>query len=294
MTPRASTDASIDYVEHHIPPAPATSRFVEAGGLRLHYLDYGTEGRPAMLCVHGGAANAHWFDFVAGSLTADYHVRAMDHRGHGDSQWADPPNYSYEDYAAEINELVTKLDLRDFVLVGHSMGGKTSLTYAATYPGRAARLVVIDSNMSMTSERLTQMQLLGQKERKPYATRDEFVSKFHVRPKGTNARPEVLQHIALACCKQLPEGSWRHKFDPHVHSEHKAIDTFACWERIRIPALLIKADLSERVTPQICAEIKARCPTMEFAEVANSHHHVTLDNPAGYVSTVKAFLARHS
>ena len=72
-------------------PAAATSGNVEAGGLKLHYLDYGTAGRPPMLCVHGGAAHAHWFDFVAAGFNADYHVRALDPRGHGDSAWSDPP-----------------------------------------------------------------------------------------------------------------------------------------------------------------------------------------------------------
>ena len=272
--------------------APSTSRFIEAGGLRLHYLDYGSAGRRPMLCMHGGAANAHWFDFVAGSFTGDYHVRAMDHRGHGDSEWANPPNYSYEDYAAELDEVVNKLDLRDFVLVGHSMGGKTSLKYAATYPGRVAKLVIIDSNMDMTLQRLEQMRRMGHKPRKPYATLDEFVEQFHVRPKGSNAVPEVTHHIALNCCKQMPEGTWRHKFDAHVHSEHKFLDCIACWESIRIPALLIKADLSERVTPKICDDVKARCPSAEFALVTNSHHHITLDNPSGFVGAVNAFLGR--
>jgi pimeloyl-ACP methyl ester carboxylesterase len=275
-------------------PAASASRFVEAFGLRLHYLDYGSAGRTPMLCLHGGAANAHWFDFVAASFTGGYHVRAMDHRGHGDSQWADAADYSYEHYAAEINEVVTRLDLRDFVLVGHSMGGKTSLTYASTYPGRVARLLVIDSNMDMTLQRLEQMRRMGRKPRDPYATREDFVAQFHVRPKGSNAAPEVTHHIALHCCKQMPEGTWRHKFDPRIHSEHKYVDSLACWEKIRIPAMLIKADLSERVTPKIRAEVKARCPTAEFSEVTNSHHHITLDNPSGFVRAMNDFLARHN
>ena len=120
--------------------APYADRFVDAGGLKLHYQDFGkdheTEGRPTMLCLHGGAANGHWFDFVAAGFTPDYHVLALDQRGHGDSAWAEEPAYSYHDYASDLDKAVTKLDLRDFVLVGHSMGGMVSLVYAATYPGR--------------------------------------------------------------------------------------------------------------------------------------------------------------
>src|SRR3954470_10952507 len=103
--------------------APCKSRRIEANGIDLHYLDYGTSGRPPMLCLHGGAVNAHWFDFVAGGFTDDYHVRALDQRGHGDSGRADPPSYRYDEYASDVNEVINKLELDDVVLVGHSMGG---------------------------------------------------------------------------------------------------------------------------------------------------------------------------
>ena len=86
--------------------APSTSRFVEANGVKLHYLDYGTAGCPPMLCVHGGAAHAHWFDFVAPGLTPDHHVFAPDLRGHGDSAWAEPHTYLFETHAEDINALL--------------------------------------------------------------------------------------------------------------------------------------------------------------------------------------------
>ena len=118
--------------QSEIQPAPYRSRFVEAGGLRLRYLDYGAdrenEGKPPMVCLHGGAAHAHWFDFVAPDFTPDYHVLALDQRGHGDSEWANPPSYTYERYAADLAEVAAKLDLRDFVLVGPSIGGPDALT----------------------------------------------------------------------------------------------------------------------------------------------------------------------
>ena len=115
-------------------PAPYASQFVEAGGLRLHYLDYGTAGRPPILCVHGGAAHAHWFDFFAPGFVTDFHVRALDFRGHGDSQWMTPPGYTYERYASDLVEVVDKLDLRDFVLIGDGWNkdGDYNTTFSMT------------------------------------------------------------------------------------------------------------------------------------------------------------------
>ena len=127
-------------------PAAYTESFVEIDGARLHIQDYGSSGKPPILCVHGGGANAHWYDFVAGGFTADYHIRAVDLRGHGDSARAEPSSYSWKTFAADIDAFVEKLGLRDFVLVGHSMGGMISLVYAATHPGRIGRLVIVDTS----------------------------------------------------------------------------------------------------------------------------------------------------
>ncbi len=64
------------------------------------------------------------------------------------------------------------------------------------------------------------------------------------------------------------------------------------WERIKIPTLLIKGDRSPRITPEIYAGVKARCPQAELAEVPMSDHHVTLDNPSGFAQALKAFLEK--
>jgi pimeloyl-ACP methyl ester carboxylesterase len=161
-------------------PAAYAEFFVEIDGLRMHVQDYGAMGKPLMLCVHGGAANAHWFDFVAQGFNADYHVRAVDLRGHGDSEWdnSNPPNYNYSRHAADIHELTEKLDLRDFVLIGHSMGGMVSSVYAATYPGRAKALIVVDSNLVMTPERVAGFNAVGNRRGRDYATQGEFIANY--------------------------------------------------------------------------------------------------------------------
>jgi pimeloyl-ACP methyl ester carboxylesterase len=273
-------------------PAPFTSRFIEANGLKLHYLDYGTEGRTPMLCLHGGAVNAHWFDFVAGAFTRDYHVRALDQRGHGDSAPAVPPDYAYQSYAADVAAVVEKLDLRDFILVGHSMGGLNSLVYAATYPGRVKRLVIIDSTLRATRERVDNMHRIGAREGSNYATNEEFMERFKVRPEGTQAVPEIIRYLAGFGGRQGADGRWRHKFDRNVYMKREFLEIMPHWDRVKIPVLLVKGGLSNRITPDIYDEIKSRAPQVELVEVPGSEHHVTLDNPQGFVEVAKAFLAK--
>jgi pimeloyl-ACP methyl ester carboxylesterase len=272
-------------------PAPYASRFVDIGGLNLHYQDFGMAGKPVLICLHGGAANGHWFDFVAGGLSADHHVLALDQRGHGDSGWVSPPAYSYDDYAADLDKVAAKLDLRDFTLIGHSMGGMVAIVYAATYPGRMKNLIVVDTSIKLSEERLAAMRDVGNRGGSSYATRDELIARYKLRPGNSLAPAEVVRHIAGHSSKQFPDG-WRYKFDRSVYALREGMDGMPCWDRIKVPALLVKAGHSQRITPEVFAAVKARAPQVECAEVPDSDHHVTLDNPEGFVRAVRAFLTK--
>ena len=274
-------------------PAAYVESFVEIDGLRLHVQDYGAAGKPPMLCVHGGGANAHWYDFVAQGFNADYHVRAVDLRGHGDSEWdnSNPPNYDYTRHAADIHELTEKLDLRDFVLIGHSMGGMVSSVYAATYPGRARALIVVDSNLVMSPERIASFQAVADRPAREYASQEKFIANYRVRPGGSTAPPEALRHIAQHSGRRFDDGRWRHKVDRRVYANRELVDSFALWNRIRIPSLLMKAGRSMRMTPEAIAEIKSRAPQVAMTVVPDADHHITLDNPSGFIRAARHFLA---
>jgi len=285
-------DADVERPEGGFQPAPYTDNFIQVGGSRLHYLDYGTAELPPILGVHGGAAHAHWFDFFAPGFISDFHVRALDFRGHGDSQWMNPPDYTYERHAADLEGVAEQLNLRDFVLIGHSMGGLVSLLYAATYPGRLRALIIVDSTLRMPEERVAMLRDVGNRPGSRYATNEEFLSRYRLRPDGTTAAPEIIRHLAHRGGRQLPDGSWTHKFDRNVYAQRNSFDGIPYCSQITVPTLVVKGGRSQRVTAELFVEAKARCPLFELAEVPHASHHVFLDNPPGFERVVKAFLAR--
>ncbi len=57
-------------------------------GVSLHAIHRGEESRRKLVLLHGGGANAHWWDHVAEPLAKHLHVVALDFRGHGDSYYA--------------------------------------------------------------------------------------------------------------------------------------------------------------------------------------------------------------
>jgi len=277
----------------NVDAAPSTSRFIEANGVKLHYLDYGTARCPPLVCVHGGAAHAHWFDFVAPGLTPDHHVFAPDLRGHGDSAWADPQTYLFETHAEDLHALLEKLDLNDVVLIGHSMGGMISLLHTATHPGRIGRLVIVDSIMLMPMDRVTKMREFSARPGKSYGTQDELVARYRLEPAESQlAAPEVIHRMAVHSGRKDGEGRWQHKADRRVYANFQQIAGVPLWEKIKVPALVITGERSTRFTPEVMANIQARAPQVQMKKVPASDHHIMLENPQGFVDVVQEFSTR--
>src|ERR1043165_7781989 len=76
-------------------------RFVTVDGLRIHYLDWGGEGKQPLILLHGIGRVAHTFDHLAPHFSSNYHVMAVDMRGHGDSGWDPKGGYLVEDYVKD-------------------------------------------------------------------------------------------------------------------------------------------------------------------------------------------------
>ncbi|WP_230206663.1 alpha/beta fold hydrolase [Novosphingobium sp. Gsoil 351] len=112
--------------------------------LRLHYLDWGNPEKPPLLLVHGGRDHAHNWDWTARALCDEWHIIALDHRGHGDSEWVSDGNYSAGDMVYDVAQLIHQLDLAPVTIVAHSMGGQVCLRYAGIYPEMVRKLVAIE------------------------------------------------------------------------------------------------------------------------------------------------------
>src|SRR5436305_6843132 len=126
-----------------MPMSPARDEYIIAGDLTFHCLQWGERGSP-IICVHGLTANAFCFQALADNLASDHRVFAYDLRGRGDS---DKPEsgYSIPIHAADLAELIDALELDRPVVIGHSLGAMIALDFAAHYPQKLSKLVLIDA-----------------------------------------------------------------------------------------------------------------------------------------------------
>src|SRR5258708_12325482 len=107
----------------------ASDKFVNANGLRLHYIDHGNDGTPWVVCVHGLTGNAHNFDAVAPHLAAKYHVISVDVRGRGDSNWGPPTEYLPQNYVTHLATMLNDLGVPRPTLIATSMGPTIPIMY---------------------------------------------------------------------------------------------------------------------------------------------------------------------
>jgi 2-hydroxy-6-oxo-6-(2'-aminophenyl)hexa-2,4-dienoate hydrolase len=124
------------------------SRYVDAGGLRTHYLEAGDAGASAVVLIHGGGAGAdsvgNWRQSIP-VLARHHRVLAMDMVGFGRS--AKPEGFEYSQPARNrhLADFLKALGLTRAALVGNSMGGATALGVAMSEPALVDRLVLMGS-----------------------------------------------------------------------------------------------------------------------------------------------------
>ena len=116
--------------------------WADIGELKVRYLDWGGEGAP-LLALHGLASSAHWYDIVAPMLRDRYRIYAPDQRGHGQTTSA-TSGYDWQTLSRDLDRLLDHIGLDEVSVMGHSWGGNVATNFAANYPGRVKRLIMID------------------------------------------------------------------------------------------------------------------------------------------------------
>ncbi len=288
-------------------PGP-TSHTYFSQRLRLHYVDWGSAGKPPLLLVHGGRDHCRNWDWVAAALRDDWHVIAPDLRGHGDSQWSPDGSYTMAGYIYDLAQLVHQQRLAPLTIVAHSLGGMIALRYAGIYPENVARLVVIEGlgpSPARLAERAAktivdrmdewireQRMLAGRLSRRYASIEDAFKRMQEENPHLT---AEQARHLTVHGANQNEDGTYSWKFDNYVRAwppyDMSTRDVLFLWGRIACPTLLLFGRESWAGDP--AADGRAahfRHATVVGIDGAGHWlHHDRLDE---FLKVVRAFLAK--
>ena len=108
--------------------------------MKLHFKKFGS-GDPVLI-LHGLFGISDNWITIAKNLAKNYLVYVLDMRNHGRSPHT--AAFTYSDMVEDVYEFLTDMNLRQVSMIGHSMGGKTAMSFALEYPHRLNKLVIID------------------------------------------------------------------------------------------------------------------------------------------------------
>ena len=278
------------------------SRYYESHGLRLHYADWGNEGAPAVILVHGGRDHCRSWDVIARSLQPHFHVVAPDLRGHGDSDWAKGGSYPLTEYVYDLTRLVRTIEASQVILIGHSMGGMVSLIYSGSFPEQVSALAVLDgvtvlpdAQRPPAHERVTkwigQLDRLHDRAPRRYRTIEDAAAQMVTYNKRLSR--ELALHLATHGARQNEDGSYSWKFDPYqrVTAPQRlwSDDHVALWSRIACPTLLLNADESF-LTAARAAGLERYFPRARIETISGAGHWLHHDRPREVLGAIRRFL----
>lgn len=269
--------------------AQCDDRYVDVEGCSIHYMRWGTPGKPGLVLVHGGAANAYWWSHVA-PLLGDYCVVALDLSGHGKSGRRDA--YPRQLWAREVLAVAEDARIDGApIVIGHSMGGFVTIMAAAEYGDRIGGAVILDSPVRQPSkeERVGMATKIFSKP-KVHPDFETALSRYRTVPDQPSSLPYVMDHVARNSLVEVEDGfTW--SFDPVIFQKVTPRASADELPRVKTRVALFRAQYG-LVTPDIgehMYELLGRvAPVIEIPE---AYHHIMLDQPLLLVTGLRTLLA---
>lgn len=263
---------------------------VDVAGCAINVLRWGRPEHPPLVLVHGGAAHALWWGFVAPLLATTHHVLAVDLSGHGDSDRR--ASYSVATWADEVLAVAAALCARPPVVVGHSMGGWVTMAAAARTDRPAlAGVVLLDAPISGAGEDAGEQRSgVRFSPARMYPDKETALSRFTFVP-GQPTLPHVREYIARHSVTEVP-GGWSWKYDPVAFRDlpHDGYERYLCRIRCRVALLLAedRAIVDDAMAGQM-RDLLGRGATI--ARVPGTRHHLFLDQPHAFAAALRVVVS---
>jgi pimeloyl-ACP methyl ester carboxylesterase len=263
-------------------------RFLTVNGLRLHYLDWGAENKPPLIMLHGISRVAHQFDHLAPYFQANYHVMALDMRGHGDSAWSPAGDYLVEDYVKDLEGFADQLNLRGITLLGNSTGGRVVQVYAGLHPERVSRLIVEDVGPERTSDIASAFTRQVDQEANGWASEPELVASL----KRSNAKtPDaILAAYAHFGSKRRVDGRIVWKRDPNLAKGFVPTELWRFVIKIQCPTIYILGGASRIVPEETQQKLLRTLPDVRVVVMPGLGHYPDQESTAEFIRIARAFL----
>lgn len=262
----------------------------------------GPEAAPRLVFLHGVMGQSANWRRVAKHFEDRYRVLVYDSRGHGRSVHADlvsnPEAYSPEGLAEDLRLILNDLGWDRATLVGHSMGGRVAYTFAARYPERVEKLVIVDIGPNLSPIGASTVMRLIEEIPVPFpnkrAAKDWFDHQFPVVFSDlSNAQALAAWLYANITENSAREAVWR--FDSEgVRQAVLAGRNRERWEEIealRVPTLVIRGERSSDLPQDVYSRMIQTSSWIQGAVIPGAGHWVHSEKFEEFVAELDRFLA---
>ena len=274
---------------------------VKGDGVQINVAIWEGSSKP-ILCIHGITANCRCWDALAGVLAPEYHVMAMDLRGRGQS---DKPSrgYSLDYHLKDINCLLDDLGIDRAVIMGHSLGAFIGLAFAAGYPDRTDRLILVDGAGDLSQAQFDEVFIaikpaldrLGQ----VFPSADDYLNKMKEAPyiHPWSAVIETYYRYEL----EEVAGGVRTNIDPaHIQEEAanvRQVDCARFYPKVKAKVLILRATdglLSQKdllLPDDVIEKMMAEIPDVQRFDAEGMNHYGIVFQPhAARDAAIREFL----
>jgi len=274
-------------------PVPHQAGTCTSGEVTLFYRKLGGAGRTPIVFVHGLSYFSYDWLEVAAALGAERECVAMDMRGFGDSGCSVQKDYSIPAMAQDIAALLDHLGWKRAILIGHSMGGRSTAYLAARQPVRVAGLALVDyspDNAPAGSKRVAQS-VAGVPD--AFATIEDAMRYFDA---ARDKRARFLAYLKPVA------GGFAVKRDPHFRDQFRraletgerprlGVDLWQVLGDVKCPTLVVRASRSDLFAPETAQKMRDANSRFTVVEV-DASHDIASDNASGLVAALEPYLAK--
>lgn len=274
---------------------------------KVAYTEWGKPNRErALICVHGLTRNRHDFDYLSKALSKDHYIACPDVPGRGDSDYfMDPKHYGYEQYIADMNALIARLDVEAVDWLGTSMGGLFGIVMAALPKTPIRRLILNDIGPFIPRAAVDRIeQYAGTTiEFSDYAQAKSVLRQIY-EPFGKLKEDQWEYLISHSVKKQ--DKKYVLAYDPHAtrgvegqkedapvvqEDEERNVVFWEMWEKITCPVLVINGKYSDILPAHVVEEMRKRGPKFEHVMIEDAGHAPAL-MADDQIEMVREWLAR--
>jgi len=261
---------------------------LDVEGARITYRAWGKPGDPSVVLVHGGAANAAWWDHVAPFLAAEHRVMAIDLSGHGSSGRRD--RYSLDTWSEEALAVAHHESDSRPIIIGHSMGGFVALTAAHHHGAKMRGVAAIDSPVREMSPEartwLAKNSTLPPHKVRP--DRETILARFKTLPDDEGLE-YIRRHIAEQSIREV-EGGWTWKFDPQIflNSQMEPEDLASA----ECEVALVRGERGMATTDITSSVAEILGGHVPVTLVPDAGHHIMLDQPIALIALLQTLLGQ--